>query len=174
MNNLGRFLGIALIIGGILVGIIITVLMTTYRAEGRLSAGGMVLGLALGYIVLVLPQLGIGALLIWKGGADAKTAVNAQEQRQLLNIVQTHGQVAISEVVIKMNSNVNHVQSLLYQLVGMGLYTGYINWDEGMLYSEQALNLRELTHCQHCNGQLELAGHGVIRCPFCGTEYFLD
>jgi tRNA(Ile2) C34 agmatinyltransferase TiaS len=113
-------------------------------------------------------------LLIWKGGADAKTAVHAQEQRQLLNIVQAHGQIAISEVVIEMDSTVDNVQSILYQLVGMGLYTGYINWDEGMLYSAQATNLRELTHCQHCNGQLKLAGHGIIRCPYCGTEYFLN
>ncbi len=174
MQNLGRFLGIALIIGGILVGIIIAVLMTTYRAEGRLTAGGMVLGLALGIIVLVLPQLGIGALLIWKGGADAKVTAQAQQQRQLLDIVQAHGQIPISDVVIEMGSHVQEVQSILYQLVGMGLFTGYINWDEGMLYSEQAVNLRELTHCHHCNGQLELAGHGVIRCPYCGTEYFLN
>ena len=174
MNNLGRFLGIALIIGGLIVGIIITVLMTTYRAEGRLSAGGMVLGLALGYIVLVLPQLGIGALLIWKGGADAQAAEHAQAQRQLLNIVQTHGQIGMNDLVIEMGSTYNRVKEILYQLVGMGLFTGYINWDEGMLYSQQAIQLRELTQCHHCSGQLELAGHGVIRCPYCGTEYFLD
>ncbi len=174
MQNLGRFLGIALIVGGILVGIIIAVLMTTYRAEGRLSAGGMVLGMALGFIVLVLPQFVIGALLIWKGGADTKVTAQAQQQRQLLDIIQAHGQIPISDVVIEMGSNVEQVKSNLYQLVGMGLFTGYINWDEGMLYSAQAVNLRELTHCHHCNGQLELAGHGVIRCPFCGTEYFLN
>ena len=174
MNNLGRFLGMALIIGGVIVGIIITVLMTTYRAEGRLSAGGMVLGLALGFIVLVLPQFFIGALLIWKGGGEQEATQKAQAQRALLNIVQSHGQIAISDLVIEMNSSRNEVQNILYQLVGMGLFTGYINWDEGMLYSQQAINLRELTHCQHCNGQLELAGHGVIQCPYCGTEYFLD
>ncbi len=173
MNNLGRFLGLALLIGGILVGIIITVLMFTYRSEGRLSAGGMVLGLALGYIVLVLPQFAIGALLVWKGGADEQKADQAAEQRQLLNIVKTQGQIPMSDLVIEMGSSYNNVKSTVYQLVGMGLFTGYINWDEGMLYSEQAINLRELTRCRYCNGELELAGQGVIRCPYCGTEYFL-
>ena len=28
--------------------------------------------------------------------------------------------------------------------------------------------------CEVCGGQLELAGPGVIRCPYCGTEYFLE
>jgi len=31
-----------------------------------------------------------------------------------------------------------------------------------------------LSNCQHCNGSLELAGKGIVRCPFCGTEYYLD
>jgi len=49
-----------------------------------------------------------------------------------------------------------------------------VNWDEGMLYSEQASELRERSTCAVCGGQLELAGQGVIRCPYCSTEYFLD
>jgi tRNA(Ile2) C34 agmatinyltransferase TiaS len=62
---------------------------------------------------------------------------------------------------------------MLHELVGMGLFAGYVNWDEGMLYSRQASELRQLSQCENCGGQLELAGKGVIRCPYCGTEYFL-
>ena len=56
----------------------------------------------------------------------------------------------------------------------MGLFSGYINWDEGMLYSVEARNLRELENCRVCQGKLELAGKGVVQCPYCDTEYFLD
>ncbi|HID51752.1 MAG TPA: Lrp/AsnC family transcriptional regulator [Anaerolineae bacterium] len=171
---MGRILGILLIIGGFLVGIIITALMFTYRSEGRLSAGAMVLGLALGFIVLVLPQWGIGAFFLWKGQKDVKIEAQQQQQRKLLNIVQTQGQIPISDLAIELGVSRNEVQDMLYQLVGMGIFTGYVNWDEGMLYSQQAKELRAMTKCQVCGGELELGGHGIIRCPYCGTEYFLD
>ena len=171
---MGRTLGLILIAGGIIVGIIVTVLMVVYRGEGRLTAGGMALGITLGFLVLVLPQLGFGAYLFWKGGQDTAVAARAQEQRQLLDMVKARGQIAISDLVIELNSSRDQVQQHLYQLVGMGLFSGYINWDEGMLYSRQANDLHQLSNCEHCNGELELAGKGIIRCPFCGTEYFLD
>ncbi|MCA9944152.1 MAG: hypothetical protein KC449_11755 [Anaerolineales bacterium] len=171
---MGKTLGLILIAGGIIVGIIVTVLMVVYRGEGRLSAGGMALGITLGFLVLVLPQLGFGAFLLWKGGQDTAVAARAQEQRQLLDMVKTRGQIAISDLVIELNSNRETVQKNLYQLVGMGLFSGYVNWDEGMLYSRQAKELHQINKCEHCGGELELAGKGVIRCPFCGTEYFLE
>jgi len=174
VNIMGRTLGYILIAGGVIVGIIITVLMVVYRGEGRLTAGGMALGITLGLLILVLPQLGVGAYMIWKGGEDAQITQRARQQRQLLDIVKTRGQIGISDLVIEMNSTRDNVQQMLYQLVGMGLFAGYVNWDEGMLYSRQAKELRALNQCEHCGGELALAGKGVIRCPYCGTEYFLD
>ena len=171
---MGRILGIILIAGGIIVGIIITALMMVYREEGSLISGAAMLGWALGIAVLVLPQLAVGAFLLWKGGQEAVTAEKADKERELLSIVKARGQVDIRDVAIEMQVSKDDVQDMLHDLVGMGLYSGYINWDEGVLYSSQASQLRELTQCNHCGGQLELAGKGVIRCPFCGTEYFLD
>ncbi len=171
---MGKTLGYILIAGGIIVGIIITALMLVYRGEGRLTPGGLALGITLGFLVLVLPQLGFGAFLLWKGGQDAVVTARAQDQRQLLDMVKTRGQIAISDLVIELDSSRDIVQQNLYQLVGMGLFSGYVNWDEGMLYSRQATELHQLNKCEHCGGELELAGKGVIRCPFCGTEYFLE
>ena len=171
---MGRTLGFILIAGGIIVGIIITALMIVYRNEGSLTAGAATLGITIGVLVLVLPQLGLGTYMLWKGGREAAVTARAGKQRELLNIVKTRGQVAISDLVIEMNSTREEVQAMLHQLVGMGLFSGYVVWDEGMLYSEQASELRQLERCRNCNGELELAGKGVIRCPYCGTEYFLD
>jgi hypothetical protein len=171
---MGKTLGLILMAGGTIVGIIIVVLMSVYRSEGRLSAGGMALGITLGLLVLVLPQLGFGAFLLWKGGQDTAVTARAQQQRQLLDMVKTRGQIAISDLAIELKSSRDAVQQNLYQLVGMGLFSGYVNWDEGMLYSRQAKELHQLNKCEHCGGELELAGKGVIRCPFCGTEYFLE
>ena len=171
---MGRILGIILIAGGLIVGIIITALMVVYRGEGSLTSGAAMLGWVLGIAVLVLPQLGIGAFLLWKGGQEAATAEKADQERELLSIVKARGQIDISDIAIEMQVSKDEIHDMIHDLVGMGLFSGYINWDEGVLYSSQASQLRELTNCNHCGGQLELAGKGVIRCPFCGTEYFLE
>ena len=112
--------------------------------------------------------------MVWKGGQEAQMAVRAQEQRQLLDMVKTQGQAHISDLAIEMDLSRDEVQKILYDLVGKGLFSGYVNWDEGVLYSQQASQLRERSTCAVCGGQLELAGQGVIRCPYCSTEYFLD
>lgn len=171
---MGRTLGIILIVGGLVVGAIVVVLMTVYYREGSLTAGAATLGAAGLILVLVLPQIGFGVFLLWRGQGEAAVSAKRERQRELLNIVKTRGQVHLSDLVLEMDSSKDEVHQTIHQLVGMGLYSGYINWDEGMLYSQQASTLRELTNCKHCNGELELAGKGIVRCPFCGTEYFLD
>ncbi|MCA9921847.1 MAG: hypothetical protein KC419_20190 [Anaerolineales bacterium] len=171
---MGRILGFALIGGGIIVGIIIIVLMSVYRGENSLSAGAATLGAAIGIIVLVLPQLGVGTFLLWKGRQETAVAAKANQQRKLLDMVKSRGQIDISDLVIELGSSKSEVHDMIHQVVGMGLFAGYINWDEGMLYSRQAVELKEMTNCYNCNGELQLAGKGVIRCPYCGTEYYLD
>lgn len=170
---MGRTLGILLIIGGIVVGAIIIAMMTAFRNGGNLTADGMVLGIALGLLVLSLPQLGFGVFLLMRGQQEAVVAETAGQQRKLLGMVKARGQVNIADVALEMRVSRDQIQGMLYELVNMGLYSGYINWDEGTLYSSQASELRTLDRCKNCSGQLELAGKGVIRCPFCGTEYFL-
>lgn len=172
--NMGRFLGIALLVGGLLVGIVIVNLMNTYRAEGTLSAGAATLGTALFLIVLVLPQWGFGAFFLWRGQQDTAVAADAAFSRKLLDMVKSRGQLYISDAVIELNSTREQVHNTLHSLVGMGLYSGYINWEEGVLYSKQADELRKIENCYNCTGELELAGKGVIKCPWCGTEYFLE
>jgi hypothetical protein len=170
---MGKTLGIILIIGGIVVGIIIVALMTVYRNEDELSSGAATLGMVLGFLVLVLPQLGFGAFLLMRGRQEAVVAESAGKQRKMLGMIKARGQVNIADLAIDLQSSRQEVQGMIYELVNMGLYSGYINWTEGTLYSSEASELRELDRCKNCNGQLELAGKGVIRCPYCGTEYFL-
>lgn len=170
---MGRTLGYILIAGGVVVALIAAGVMFVPVLEGTRSAGAAFLGFALFSIVWLIP-LGAGVFMLWKGAQEAEVAGRASQQRKLLNIIKTQGQVAVSDLAIEMNAGREDVQNLLYDLVGRGLFSGYVNWDEGMLYSEQASQLRERSTCAVCGGQLELAGQGVIRCPYCGTEYFLD
>ena len=166
-------LGVVRIIGGVVVGGIILVLMSVYRNEGSLTSGAATLGITLGFLVLVLPQLAFGAYLLMQSKQESIVAESAGKQRKMLGMIKAKGQVHISDLAIEMRSSREEIQGMLYELVNMGLYSGYINWDEGILYSSEASELRTLDRCKNCNGQLEIAGKGVIRCPYCGTDYFL-
>jgi len=169
--NLNRLAGIVLIVVGIAVGAIAGAWLFSNE---DLTGPARILGLGLALIVLVAPMIGAGIYLAAFGGQQARQGVEASQQRLLLNIVQTRGQVKIDEVVVEMQVPRERVRALIYSLVGLGVFSGYINWDKGVLYSSDASKLRELTKCPNCGGEIELSGKGVARCRFCGTEFFLS
>ncbi len=163
--------------GYILLGAAAIVLLAVAAIMFTPSEGRSMSGAVLGFVLLgVLPALvlgGAGAFFAVQGGKEADKSAEIQQERKLLNIVKTQGQVAISDLVLDLNSTREQVNDMIYSLVGKGIFSGYINWDEGTLYSAQASQLKELTNCRNCGGELDLAGKGVIACPFCGTEYFI-
>jgi hypothetical protein len=121
----------------------------------------------------ILLLLGAGVFLLARSGREAIEDAEREVLRRILDLVQSKGEVPISDLVIEFKSSVGQVQNQVHALVGMGVFSGYVNWDEGVLYSAEAANLRDLERCKHCGGELKLVGKGVISCPFCGTEYFL-
>lgn len=167
---MGRTLGLILLVAAAVVLVVGGLIM--FSGEGRSFEASM-LGFGIIVVPLTLILGGFGFYLYRAGQREAVQMARVTQQRELLNMIQTRGQVAISDVVIEMNSTRDQVKQWVHDLVGKGLYSGYINWDEGVLYSEQASQLRELTACRNCGGQLQLAGKGVVTCPYCGTEYFL-
>lgn len=63
--SIPRLLGIALIAGGTTVGIAMMVLMSSYVGTDNLTAATATIIVIIAFILLVLPQLGLGAYLIW-------------------------------------------------------------------------------------------------------------
>jgi DNA-directed RNA polymerase subunit RPC12/RpoP len=64
------------------------------------------------------------------------------------------------------------VKNYIYDLVGKGLFTGYIDWQSSTLYAKEA-GAMQSTKCPNCGGVRELVGKGVVKCPYCGAELFL-
>lgn len=141
--------------------------------ESGLRLSGAVFGGALVFIVFVLPLVAGGIFLYIRGGAEAKQFENAARQRKLLGIVESAGEISIADLALQVAGTRESVRTDLYDLVSKGLFTGYVDWDRGILFARQASELRGRETCPNCGGQLALAGKGLIRCPYCGAEIFL-
>ena len=171
MTGRGKTIGMIMIVAGIAIGLVAALFFGVGLAQGRQLAA-MVLGFGLAFVLVVLPLVGVGAFLFVKGRREAAEFARLERERKVLDMVQAHGQVRVAEVAMELGATRDQVRDYIYDLVGKGLFTGYINWDEGILYSKQASELKT-NRCPHCGGELELAGKGVVRCPYCGTEIFL-
>lgn len=170
--NSGRIIGIAAILIGIGTALIGGLWLVAQTSSGELETGGMLLGAFLVF-ALAAPLIAFGVFMTVQGGRDATRQSEIAQQRRLLDIVKTQGQVRIADVALELNISVDSVKNILYTLVGLQVYSGYINWDKGVLYSEDASALHTLDKCKNCGGSIELSGKGIIKCQFCGTEYFL-
>lgn len=164
-------------IGGLLIGAgVLLVLaaggwLVANLAEGTLRISGAVFGLVL-LVIVVVPLLGGGAFLFARGREEARQFAEVAKERQVLNMVMTRGQLRISDAAIEMDLSREQIQDYVHDLVGKGLFAGYINWNEGVLYAKEASEMRQ--KCPNCGGELQLAGKGVFECPYCGTEIFLS
>jgi hypothetical protein len=97
----------------------------------------------------------------------------AERHRHILGMIHAQGAVSLDEMAREMNLPKGLIREWIYQLVQAGKFTGYLNWDEEMIYSREAQSLRAGGTCPNCGGAMGLAGKGVIRCDHCGTEVFL-
>ncbi len=173
MRSSAKTIGILLAGGGLLLLAGIVAWGLIGLSNGDLENDGFALLLVLAGIVL-LPLILVGGFMIVKGRSEVKNLAELDQQRKLLNVVQTRGQVSISDLVLDLGTTRDAVQQSLNELVGRGLFSGYVDWNKGMLYSVEASKLTGQQTCPNCGGQLELAGKGKIRCPYCGADIFIS
>ncbi len=162
-----------LIVLGIAIAGIGALFVASQVSSGEIQLGGAVVGMGV-FGLPALLAIGIGAALLARSRQVAAGDKEQAQLRKILDMVKSKGQVPISELVIDLGSTRKEVQDQIHSLVGMGLFSGYVNWDEGTLYSAEAANLRELERCKHCGGEMSFAGKGILVCKYCGTEYFLS
>jgi hypothetical protein len=170
----GRLVGTILIVVGVVAAVLIGAFLLTEVNAERLTSSGAILGAGIGLLVLVAPLIGFGLVMMRQGQQDAVRQARATQQRELLDIVRSRGQVNVSDLALEMQLSQDDIRAIVHKLVGLQVFSGYINWDKGVLYSGEASQLRTLEKCENCGGEIELTGKGVVTCRFCGTEYFLS
>jgi len=171
-------LGQGRIIGFVLIAIALIVLLVAgvwliYSASHEAGIGGAILGLFIVLVVVVLPLGGGGVYLLAKGRQESAEYAEIAKQKKILNMVLAQGKVTLSEIALELNAPRDRVEDYVRDLVGKNLFSGAINWQDGILYSKQASEMKADRKCPNCGGQVELAGKGVIKCPYCGAEVFL-
>ncbi len=172
LSKSGRLIGIVLICVGIAACIVLSaVFSSAVLSTESGTTGGLVLGLGIA-IAVAIPFVGAGIYLVIRGRAEEAEMADLGRQRRILDMVKTRGQVDISDLVFELKSTSDQVRDDVYKLVGMGLFTGYVNWGDGTLYSKEASQLTG-NQCPNCGGEQEFAGKGVITCRYCGTDVFL-
>ena len=171
MQSSGKLIGLILIASGLACGAIGGLWAAAQRAGEKLDAGALIFAIG-GLAVIALPLIGAGIFFLVRGGREEEELKDIAKQRKILNMVSTQGQVRIAEVALELGATKDQLKQWLYDLVGKGLFSGYINWDDGVLYSKQASQLKSGS-CPNCGAKLEMAGKGVVKCAACGSEVFL-
>jgi len=168
----GKTIGLILIGAGIVLLLAVVGLLIVLAAAEGLGTGGLALGIVL-IIAIVVPLVAVGVFLLVRGGQEAAEMAQVAQEKKLLNMIVAQGKVSVAEAALELKLTHDQVKNFVYDLVGKGLFTGYVNWDEGMLISQQASQMPK-DKCPNCGGQLELAGKGIIKCPYCGADIFLS
>ncbi len=171
-----RIIGIILVVAGLGICGIVTV----FVGVGALAAGegpsvsraGAVLGIALFGVVPLLILGGAGVYLFVRGGQEAVEMAGVQKKERLLGMIQSAGKVSIGQAAIEMKMTRDQVKDAIFELVNQGLFSGYVNWQEGMFYSKD-LSQMQTTKCPNCGGEREAVGKGIVKCQYCGAELFL-
>jgi DNA-directed RNA polymerase subunit RPC12/RpoP/predicted transcriptional regulator len=164
---------------GVVLMLISAVLLVAFGAwasvalmTSETTSGGLVLGMVIALAVLG-PVFGIGAYVFRKGTAEQTEFASVQQEKKILNMVLTQGQVTIAELVAELEAPRESVEEMIRNLVGKQLFSGAINWEKGILYSVESQELTADRKCPNCGGELTFAGKGLIACPYCGSEVFL-
>ena len=173
MPGQGRTLGIILIVVALIALLVASALLITQATTGETTVTGAILGIFIVLIVFVLPLGGGGVYLLSKSRQESAEYSQIAKEKKILNMVLAQGKVTFSEVALELNEPIDRVEEMVRDLVGKNLFSGAINWEDGVLYSKQASQMKADRKCPNCGGELTLAGKGVIKCPFCGSEVFL-
>ena len=149
-------------------------LLVAQVQAGETTVPGALLGLLIVLVVLALPLGGGGAYLVAKGKDEGAQLRRVGKQRKVLDMVLTQGKVTLAECALEIQVTRDEVEDLVRDLVGRELFSGAIDWKGGVLYSKEAAKMKSDSTCPSCGGRVELAGKGVVKCAYCGSEVFLS
>jgi hypothetical protein len=178
MVGSGRIIGLAMIAIGIIIVVAtgIWVFGASNASNGvQLNTGGAALTIGCALLVGAIVAI-FGVWFLMQGRSETAQFAEVEKEKRILNIVATQGTVQLANLSLETNMPLDQVKAAIYDLVGKGLFTGYVDWRGGKLVSADAavINQAVITgKCPNCGAPQVVGGKGVIRCEYCGTEFFI-
>ena len=172
MIGSGRIIGLILIGVGALVAILGIMYFLTNTGTNS-SAKTLGIGFCLVPAAVIA---GFGVWFMMQGKTETAQFAEVEKQKKILNMVATQGTVQLGNIALETGMTLDQVKNALYDLVGKGLFTGYVDWKGGKLVSADAAAINQAVisgKCPNCGAPQVVGGKGVIRCEFCGTEFFI-
>ena len=166
-------LGCGLIAAGVLWLLGVGAFFLSGVPAGRTDLPAAILGTLMFGLPLMLVTGVAGALIYLRGRRDAEQMAETTFERNVLDMIEMRGTAKLRDIAADLGRNEVEVEEALRALVGKRLFTGFINWKQGIAYSEAAADL-DSGKCPNCGGKLDLAGKDLAVCPYCGTEIFLN
>lgn len=177
MVGSGRLIGLILIVFAVACVAVagFWVFGATNQSGTQLQSGGAFLTMGAA-VVVALVIAGFGVWFLMQGRTETRQFSEVEKEKQILNIVSTQGTIDLPTLAIEINMPLDRVKAGIYDLVGKGLFTGYVDWRAGKLVSSDAAAISQAVQtgkCPNCGAPQVVAGKGVIRCDYCGAEFFL-
>jgi hypothetical protein len=163
-----RIIGIVLMV----VGLGFAAWLASGMAEA-VSQDRSITGYVLGLVLFTLPWFAVSLYMLLASRGEIKEESKADKERTILGAVMTRGRVSVADLAIECDLTREQVRDYIYDLIGKDLFRGYVNWEKGELVSAEAAQIKADV-CPNCGGKVEIAGKGLVRCPFCDTETYLS
>lgn len=168
----GKIIGPILIVVGIGILIVAVLFFGVGISESSITKAGAVMGIVLmGFCPMALFG-GVGVYLLVSAGKEADEVAVIRKKERILGLIQSQGQASVGSIMVELDLTKEQVTNAIYELVGMGLFTGYIDWDKLTFYSKSASAVGS-NQCPNCGGIRELVGMGVVKCPYCEVALFI-
>ena len=169
----GKIMGPILIVVGVGIFLLATAFVVLGYSSGRTQEiTSVVLGIGCFGLAPLAVLGGVGTYLLISGRKEEAEEELIRKKERILGLIQAQGQASVSTIMLEMSLNREEVTNAIYELVSMGLFSGYIDWDKLEFYSKDAVVIGS-NQCPNCGGVRELVGRGVVKCPYCGVSLFV-
>ncbi|HUF39076.1 MAG TPA: hypothetical protein VMN57_11175 [Anaerolineales bacterium] len=172
MFSNGKIVGLVLIGAGVAIALVATAFMGVGYSTGSTGPAGAALGVVICGLLPLIAFGGVGGYLFVTGKKEEAELVVIRKKERLLGLIQAQGKASVGPIMMEMEMTRDQVTEAIYELVAMGLFSGYIDWDTLTFYSEDAAAVGS-NQCPNCGGIRELVGKGIVKCQYCGVGLFI-